>query len=102
MQIYCANCLHCKLLIAKVYTGETKLRTRCSRGNWGITKGFEDRHYRYDTILNRRMTECAEYHSMSDCDTGQEGKRELISYIHDLKKSLPTTDEIFVPMQRTL
>jgi hypothetical protein len=82
-KIYCANCIHCKLIPAKP-EGEQSylLRVRCAAGKWKKKLG-EEKMYKYCTITRRYLDACDTYEEMGDT-------RE---FIRDLRKSLPSKDE---------
>jgi hypothetical protein len=84
-KIYCANCIHCKLIPAKD-EGETRyvLRIRCAAGKWKKKLG-EEKLYKYNTIFRRCFNTCDSYEEMGDT-------RE---FIRDLRKTLPNKDEPF-------
>jgi hypothetical protein len=82
-RIYCANCIHCKLIPARP-EGETAylLRVRCAAGKWKKKLG-EEKLYKYCTITRRHLGSCDAYEEMGDT-------RE---FIRDLRKNLPSRDE---------
>jgi hypothetical protein len=82
-KIYCANCIHCKLLPAKP-EGETVylLRVRCAAGKWKKKLG-EEKMYKYCTITRRHLDSCDAYEEMGDTR----------DFIRDLRKTLPSKDE---------
>jgi hypothetical protein len=82
-RIYCANCIHCKLIPARP-EGETAylLRVRCAAGKWKKKLG-EEKLYKYCTITRRHLVRCDAYEEMGDT-------RE---FIRDLRKTLPNRDE---------
>jgi hypothetical protein len=84
-KIYCANCIHCKLIPAKP-EGEDRyiLRIRCAAGKWKKKLG-QEKLYKYSTITRRYLDDCDTYEEMGDT-------RE---FIRELKKSLPNKDEIY-------
>jgi hypothetical protein len=82
-KIYCANCIHCKLIPAKPEGEEAYLlRVRCAAGKWKKKLG-EEKMYKYCTITRRYLDKCDAYEEMGDT-------RE---FIRDLRKSLPNKDE---------
>jgi hypothetical protein len=84
-KIYCANCMHCKLIPAKSDKEEQYfLRIRCSAGKWKKKLG-EEKLYKYCTITRRYLDECDAYDAMGDT-------RE---FIRELRKSLSGKDEIY-------
>jgi hypothetical protein len=88
-KIYCANCIHCKLVPAKS-AGEERyvLRVRCAAGKWRKKLG-EEKLYKYCTITRRYLDSCDTYEEMGDTRT----------YIRELKKSLPEKDEFYILFQ---
>ncbi|MFP3043411.1 hypothetical protein LQZ19_16480 [Treponema primitia] len=90
-KIYCANCIHCKLVPAKS-AGDDRyvLRIRCAAGKWKKKLG-EEKLYKYCTITRRYLDNCDTYEEMGDTKT----------YIRELKKSLPEKDELYVLFQGT-
>jgi hypothetical protein len=88
-KIYCANCIHCKLIPA-IPEGEKQyvLRIRCAAGKWKKKLGKE-KLYKYCTITRRCLDECNAYEEMGDT-------RE---FIRELKKNLSHKDEQFVVFQ---
>jgi hypothetical protein len=85
-KIYCANCIHCKLVPAR-RSGDERyvLRIRCAAGKWKKKLGAE-KLYKYCTITRRNLNACDAYEEMGDPQT----------YIKELKKSLPEKDEFYV------
>ncbi len=84
-KIYCANCMHCKLVRdAAGSGGQYQLRVRCDAGKWRKKLG-EEKIYKYFTVARRSISGCSAYEPMGD-------PRE---YIRDLKKSLPIKDEVY-------
>jgi hypothetical protein len=79
-KIYCANCIHCKLIPAG-HNGENRygLRIRCAAGKWKKKLG-EEKRYKYSTITRRYLDDCSSYDEMGDT-------RE---FIRELKRSLDT------------
>jgi predicted transposase YbfD/YdcC len=52
-KVYCANCIHCKLIPAKADNGDYYvLRIRCSAGKWKKKLG-EEKLYKYNTIIRQ-------------------------------------------------
>jgi hypothetical protein len=82
-KIYCANCIHCKLIPAKS-EGESAwfLRIRCAAGKWKKKLG-DEKMYKYCTITRRYLDNCDAYEEMGNT-------RE---FIRDLRKTLPGKDE---------
>jgi hypothetical protein len=87
-KIYCANCIHCKLIPAKP-EGEKNyvLRIRCAAGKWKKKLG-EEKMYKYFTITRRHLDNCDAYEEMGDT-------RE---FIRDLRRTLPNRDEPLFPV----
>jgi hypothetical protein len=85
-KIYCANCIHCKLIPA-IPEGEERyvLRVRCAAGKWKKKLG-QEKMYKYCTITRRYLDSCDAYEEMGDT-------RE---FIRDLKKNLPNKDEFYL------
>jgi hypothetical protein len=84
-KIYCANCIHCKLVKIPVGDGsQYHLRVRCDAGKWKKKLG-EEKFYKYFTVARRSIETCEPYEPMGD----------LKDYLRDLKKSLPIKDEIY-------
>jgi len=84
-KIYCANCIHCKLIPAKSERGDQYvLRIRCAAGKWKKKLG-EEKFYKYCTIFRRFIDACDSYEAMGDT-------RE---FIRELRKTLSTRDEVF-------
>jgi hypothetical protein len=82
-KIYCANCIHCKL-VRDSAAGSNRyyLRVRCEAGKWRKKLG-EEKIYKYFTVARRSPERCDAYEPMGD-------PRE---YIKDLKRNLPIKDE---------
>jgi hypothetical protein len=85
-KIYCANCIHCKLVPAR-FSGDERnvLRIRCAAGKRKTKLGGE-KLYKYCTITRRYLDSCDAYEEMGDTRT----------YIRELRKSLPEKDELYV------
>lgn len=87
-KIYCANCIHCKLVPEPVPrdAGDYRyyLRVRCDAGMWKKKLGDEKR-YKYFTVARRSMDDCPSYIPMGDA-------RE---FLRELKKNLPIRDEVY-------
>jgi hypothetical protein len=84
-KIYCANCIHCKVIPASSNkTGQYVLRVRCAAGKWKKKLGKE-KLYRYCTITRRYLDSCASYEEMGDTR----------DFIKNLKKTLSGKDEVF-------
>jgi hypothetical protein len=60
------------------------LRVRCAAGKWRKRVG-DEKFYKYFTLMRRNVDECDDYISMGD----------LQDYLSELKRSLPTKDEVF-------
>lgn len=88
-KIYCANCIHCKLVPA-IQEGEDHyfLRIRCAAGKWRKKLG-EEKMYKYCTITRRYLDECDSYEEMGDAR----------DFIRDLKRSIPNKDEQYMLIQ---
>jgi hypothetical protein len=85
-KIYCANCIHCKLIPAKSDNNDRYvLRIRCAAGKWKKKLG-EEKLYKYCTITRRYLDFCDSYGEMGDT-------RE---FIRELRKTLPNKDEFYV------
>jgi hypothetical protein len=93
-KIYCANCIHCKLIPAKPETSPGSqeqgsedryvLRIRCAAGKWKKKLG-EEKLYKYCTIIRRYQDSCDDYEAMGDT-------RE---FIRELRKTLSGRDEVY-------
>lgn len=84
-KIYCANCIHCKLIRTTASQDDQfVLRVRCTAGKWKKKLG-EEKLYKYFTVARRSLDECDCYEPMGDTK----------SFIKDLKKSLPIKDEVY-------
>lgn len=84
-RVYCANCIHCKLIKIPVGDGSQYfLRVRCDAGKWKKKLG-EEKVYKYFTVARRSLDSCELYEPMGD----------LKDFLKDLKKSLPIKDEIY-------
>lgn len=84
-KIYCANCIHCKLVTAE---GENQdefyLRVRCDAGKWKKKLG-EEKIHKYFTVARRSIDYCDMYDDMGDAE----------DFIKELKMTLPTKDESY-------
>jgi hypothetical protein len=97
-KIYCANCIHCKLIPAKPelpFESQKEgaedryvLRIRCAAGKWRKKLG-EEKLYKYCTITRRYQDSCDAYEAMGDT-------RE---FIRELRKNLSGKDEIYENLQ---
>ena len=84
-KIYCANCIHCKLLrTPNGSVNQYYLRVRCAAGKWKKKLG-EEKVYKYFTVARRSLDDCDAYEPMGDA-------RE---FIRDLRKNLPIKDELY-------
>ncbi len=83
-KIYCANCVHCKLVPKPAGEGSYMLRVRCSAGKWKKPSG-EEKLYKYCTVAQRNIDYCEAYDPMGDVN----------EFIHDLQATLPAVDEIY-------
>ena len=82
--IYCANCIHCKLVPSPAGSGRYYLRVRCAAGKWRKAQG-EEKYYKYCTVARRRIDACDSYEDMGD---GPE-------FLRDLRMTLPAIDELY-------
>jgi hypothetical protein len=94
-KVYCANCIHCKLIPAKPGDSEGQgvedkyvLRIRCAAGKWKKKLG-EEKLYKYCTITRRYQDSCDAYEAMGDT-------RE---FIRELRKTLSGKDEIYANLR---
>jgi hypothetical protein len=86
-RIFCANCIHCKLVPAPADAeGSYRLRVRCDAGKWRKKLG-EEKIYKYFTVARRSIDSCDSYEEMG----------EAVEFMKDLRKLLPTTDELYTP-----
>ena len=84
-KIYCANCIHCKLVPSPGNTTDQfYLRVRCDAGKWKKKLGGE-KQYKYFTVTRRSIDCCDSYEDMG----------EPQDFIRDLKKTLPIRDEVY-------
>lgn len=83
-RIYCANCIHCKLVRDANERGEYHLRVRCAAGKWKKKLG-EEKVYKYFTVARRSLERCSSYVPMGE-------PRE---FLKELKKTLPIKDELY-------
>lgn len=85
-KIFCANCIHCKLVPSSV-DGDDRyfLRVRCAAGKWRKKLG-EEKIYKYCTVARRSIESCDAYEEMGDPK----------EFIRELKKSLPVKDELYI------
>jgi hypothetical protein len=88
-KIYCANCIHCKLVPTKLKDSRGYLlRIRCAAGKWKKKLGTE-KFYKYCTITRRYLDSCDAYEEMGDT-------RE---FIRELRKSLLGEEALQNPVQ---
>lgn len=84
-KIYCANCIHCKLVSAPSdVVGQFYLRVRCDAGKWNKKLGGE-KQYKYFTVTRRSIDCCDSYEAMGDAE----------EFMSDLRKTLPIKDEMY-------
>jgi hypothetical protein len=84
-RVYCANCIHCKLMKSPVGNGsQYNLRVRCEAGKWKKKLG-EEKVYKYFTVIRRTVEQCDAYIPM--------GEAEI--FLKELKKNLPIKDETY-------
>jgi len=84
-KIYCANCIHCKLIkIPRGNGGEYGLRVRCDAGKWRKKLG-EEKVYKYFTVIRRTLDQCDSYEPMGEVDV----------FLKELRRSLPIKDETY-------
>jgi len=84
-KIFCANCIHCKLVRLPVANGsQYLLRVRCDAGKWKKKLG-EEKFYKYFTVARRSLDGCETYVPMGDTR----------DFLKELKKTLPIKDEIY-------
>lgn len=84
-KIYCANCIHCKLVPTPAETsGQFYLRVRCDAGKWKKKLGGE-KQYKYFTVTRRSIAFCESYEPMGDSE----------EFLNDLRRTLPIRDEIY-------
>ena len=85
-KVYCANCIHCKLVPVPEENspGQFYLRVRCAAGKWKKKLGGE-KIYKYFTVTRRSIDFCDAYESMGEDN----------SFISDLKNTLPIRNELY-------
>ena len=85
-KIYCANCIHCKLVPAPAEnaSGQFYLRVRCDAGKWKKKLGGE-KIYKYFIVTRRSIDACDCYESMGEDD----------NFISELRNTLPIRDELY-------
>ena len=64
--------------------GSYRLRVRCEAGKWRKKLG-EEKIYKYFTVARRSIDSCDSYEEMG----------EAAEFMRDLRKLLPTTDELY-------
>jgi hypothetical protein len=84
-KIFCANCIHCKLVPAPAGQGRYYLRVRCDAGKWRKKSG-EEKIYKYFTVARRSIDYCGSYEDMGE---GPE-------FLKDLRDTLPAADELYL------
>ncbi len=84
-KIYCANCIHCKLIrIPRGGGGEYGLRVRCDAGKWRKKLG-EEKVYKYFTVIRRTLDQCDSYEPMGEVEV----------FLKELRRNLPIKDETY-------
>ena len=84
-KVYCANCIHCKLVRIPASNGsQYQLRVRCDAGKWRKKLG-DEKYYKYFTVARRSLDECDAYEPMGDSK----------DFLKELKKTLPIKDEVY-------
>ena len=83
-KIFCANCIHCKLVRASTDDGQVTHKVRCDAGHWKKKLG-EEKLYKYATVMRRAMINCPDYDEMG----------EPRAFMKELKKTLPSKDETY-------
>ena len=85
-KIYCANCIHCKLIRSSTGNNDQyQLRVRCDAGKWKKKLG-EEKFYKYFTVARRSTEDCDLYEPMGDTK----------AFLKELKKTLPIKDEVYI------
>ncbi len=85
-KIYCANCIHCKLVRSTTGNNDQyQLRVRCDAGKWKKKLG-EEKFYKYFTVARRSTEDCDLYEPMGDTK----------AFLKELKKTLPIKDEVYM------
>ncbi len=82
--VFCANCIHCKLVPSPAGQGRYYLRVRCDAGKWQKKSG-EEKQYKYFTVARRSLERCESYEDMGE---GPE-------FLKDLRDTLPAADELY-------
>ena len=84
-KIYCANCVHCKLVrVPRGDGGQYELRVRCDAGKWRKKLG-EEKVYKYFSVVRRTLDQCESYEPMGEAEV----------FLKELRKTLPIKDEIY-------
>ena len=83
-KIYCANCVHCKLVREVQGMKQYSLRVRCDAGKWRKKLG-DEKIYKYFTVARRSLDYCDAYEPMGDPK----------EFLKELRKTLPIKDEIY-------
>ena len=84
-KIYCANCVHCKLVrVPRGDGGQYELRVRCDAGKWRKKLG-EEKVYKYFSVVRRTLDQCESYEPMGEVEV----------FLKELRKTLPIKDEIY-------
>jgi hypothetical protein len=91
-KIYCANCIHCKLIPGEAEKESSVLRIRCSAGKWKKKQG-EEKFYKYCTVTRRRGDFCDAYEEMGDSREFMRELRENLSGKNGLFPGLPEADD---------
>jgi hypothetical protein len=85
VHVFCANCIHCKLLPSPCGAeGRYRLRVRCDAGKWRKKRG-DEKIYKYFTVARRSIETCDSYEDMGDSK----------EFMRDLRRLLPTADEVY-------
>ena len=84
-KIYCANCENCKIIKINIDNNSYQKRVKCLKMQWTKKSGGEKIH-KFFTVARRTMDKCKFYEPMGD---------DAISFIKNLKKDLPPTDETY-------
>ena len=84
-KIYCANCIHCKMVASPAEsTDQFYLRVRCDAGKWKKKLG-EEKIHKYFTVSRRSIDYCDSYEDMGEPE----------EFMKDLRKNLPSKDESY-------
>ena len=79
-KIYCANCIHCKIVTSPAEsTDQFYLRVRCDAGKWKKKLG-EEKIHKYFTVSRRSIDFCDSYEDMGEPE----------EFMRDLRKNLPS------------